>query len=341
MNFRRLLIYVFQAWTFAILGSVLVGPLVVAGRLFNTLQPGLNHTLDRHFDPKQAHLDDGKAKREKGDYDGAIAAYNQALELDAQYTPAYDYRGEAKAAMDDNEGAIADYNTVLALDPNDFEAYFSRGQAEAALGDYDGAIADYDHALAMDPGDAESCANLGMTKDSKGDHAAAMADLNHAIELDPKDGYCHVDRGVVEEVHGDFAAALADYEQEIKLNPDDTFSYYPRLYRQLLLRRLGRPADDFAKTVAGWKDGWAKTLGLYLAGSLDETALLTAAETKHLEPVKGQQCEAYYFIGLTHRLNGDQTGARDFLQKCAATDLKDYNEYKFAQAELARLDPAQ
>jgi hypothetical protein len=37
-------------------------------------------------------------------------------------------------------------------------------------------------------------------------------------------------------------------------------------------------------------------------------------------------------------INGDKSGAREYLKKCLATDQKDYFEYVFARGELAQLD---
>jgi lipoprotein NlpI len=93
--------------------------------------------------------------------------------------------------------------------------------------------------------------------------------------------------------------------------------------------------------VSNWKEGWTKSIGLFLTGKLDEKALLTAAEKPGDESVNSQQCEALYYIGMMRLLKGDQVSARDFLQKCIATGEKNEDEYDFARAELARLDAAE
>ena len=124
------------------------------------------------------------------------------------------------------------------------------------------------------------------------------------------------------QIHGDFSDALADYDKVIELNSDDSASV--RLHRQTLLRRLGRPPEDFSTTVAGWKDGWIKTIGLFVADRLDEQALLAAVEKKDSVPAPSQQCEAFYYIGMKRLFNGDKAGARDFFQKSVATGVREY-----------------
>lgn len=115
---------------------------------------------------------------------------------------------------------------------------------------------------------------------------------------------------------------------------------YTRLYREVLQLRLQKAPPDFILIVARWPDGWAKTIGQFLAGVIDEKTFLAEAQISDLEPVAGQLCEAYYFAGMMRLVKDDPQGARDFFQKSVATGIKPYNEYRFAQAELDRLsDP--
>ena len=134
------------------------------------------------------------------------------------------------------------------------------------------------------------------------------------------------------------SASLRLASTGIALNPANT-TYY-RLYRQLLQLHQGTAPADFAPTVSGWKEGWAKTIGQFLTGQRDEAALFAAAEKSDEEPVSGQLCEAWYFAGQMRLLKGDRAGAREAFQKSVATDQRNYNEYLFAQAALARLATA-
>jgi len=187
-----------------------------------------------------------------------------------------------------------------------------------------------------------NCDNLfvrsGMANCSSGNFDAAIADDTQALEINPKNADAYADRALARQIHGDFSGALADYDKVIELNPDNSAG--ARLHRQTLLRRLGRPPEDFSTTAAGWKDGWIKTIGLFVADRLDEKALLAAAEEKDAVPALNRQCEAFYYIGMKRLSNGDKAGARDFFRKSVATGVREYTEYQFAAAELARLDAA-
>jgi hypothetical protein len=148
----------------------------------------------------------------------------------------------------------------------------------------------------------------------------------------------HSRRGVAREVLGDFLGALLDYDKVIELKPGQ--SDYERLYRQTLLWRVGRPPEEFSKTLAGCKAGWTKTIARFLAGQLDETAFLAAAKRRDGETVSEQKALAFYYIGVMRLSKGDTGGARDWFQKCLAAGLKGDDEYQFAVAELARLNAA-
>ena len=71
-----------------------------------------------------------------GDYQGAIADYDRALELNPQFAQAYYNRGNAKRTLKDYQGAIADYDKAIELNPRFAQAYYNRGVAKSDLGNY-------------------------------------------------------------------------------------------------------------------------------------------------------------------------------------------------------------
>ena len=59
----------------------------------------------------------GLAKSTKGDQDGAIADFSQAIELDPRLADAYQNRGLAKSSKGDSQGAADDYERAKKLKP--------------------------------------------------------------------------------------------------------------------------------------------------------------------------------------------------------------------------------
>jgi tetratricopeptide (TPR) repeat protein len=64
---------------------------------------------------------------------------------------AYTNRGVAYYELGEFDRALADYDQAVALDPGDANALFGRAYTYYSLGRNDEAIADFDQALALDP----------------------------------------------------------------------------------------------------------------------------------------------------------------------------------------------
>ncbi|MEI7933428.1 MAG: tetratricopeptide repeat protein, partial [Chlorobiaceae bacterium] len=76
----------------------------------------------RAVDDAKSYYSSAEEKFGSGDYQGAIADDNKAIELDPSYAEAYTGRAAAKFRMGDKPGAIADYTRAIELDPKSAEA---------------------------------------------------------------------------------------------------------------------------------------------------------------------------------------------------------------------------
>jgi tetratricopeptide (TPR) repeat protein len=88
-------------------------------------------------------------KSQLGDKQGAIADYDQAIQLQPDFAVAYKNRGGVKSDLGDKQGAIADFNQAIQLEPDFAEAYFNRGNVKYGLGDKQGALSDYQTAAKL------------------------------------------------------------------------------------------------------------------------------------------------------------------------------------------------
>ena len=70
---------------------------------------------EAHEQNARTYHDRGLAKRKKGDLNGAMADYNQAIQLNPKYAAAYKNRGNAKRKKGDLNGANADFNQAIEL----------------------------------------------------------------------------------------------------------------------------------------------------------------------------------------------------------------------------------
>ena len=77
---------------------------------------------------------------DREDYDGAIAKYKKAIELDPKYALAYYNRGIAYSDLGQLERAIEDYDKAIELNPKYAAAYYNLGLAYRDSGQPDQAI---------------------------------------------------------------------------------------------------------------------------------------------------------------------------------------------------------
>lgn len=198
---------------------------VVSGTVRFASSPDVSHWIAERIaapvaSPADDYFSSGNAKRAKGDKDGAIADYTNAIQLKPDYAEAYYVRGEVKRARFEWDGAIGDYGKAVQLKPDYAEAYYSRGEVERAKFDWGGAVADYNKAIQLKPDYAEAYYNRGSAEEHKGDFDGAIADYSRALQLRPDDAVAYNSRGSAEEHKGNFGGAIANYTKAIQLQSD-------------------------------------------------------------------------------------------------------------------------
>lgn len=99
----------------------------------------------------QSHFNHGNNEYEAGNYQGAVEAYDKAIQLDPQFANAYYNRGNTKRELEDTAGAIADYDKAIEHNPQFAAAYYNRGIAKSGLRDMEGAKEDFVKATHLDP----------------------------------------------------------------------------------------------------------------------------------------------------------------------------------------------
>lgn len=184
------------------------------------LTDALTNTAKRASQSVDDLVDHGATLLDEGAYAEAIAAFDQALALDAKQARAYALRGEAYWFLNELDQALADLNQALELDPNDADAYGTRGAVYADLEQYPEALADYSEALQLDPDNTWTLANRGYAFYASDDYDAALTDLNAAIHLNPQYTWAIVARGATYNALAEYKKALLDLTRAISLDPD-------------------------------------------------------------------------------------------------------------------------
>jgi tetratricopeptide (TPR) repeat protein len=164
----------------------------------------------------------GDARKNRGEWDQAIAEYTAALREDPNNVAAYTGRGDAFRKKGDPDTAIADYTQAIRLNPDYARAYHNRGIAYYDKKDYDRAIADYTKRIQLDPNYVDAYFSRGIAYRNKGDNDRAIADYTQAIRLDPNHAIAYLNRGSAHWMKGNKAQARADWSRALELDPNNT-----------------------------------------------------------------------------------------------------------------------
>jgi tetratricopeptide (TPR) repeat protein len=122
-------------------------------------------------------------KYHNDDYQGAIADYTKAIEINPLSEVAYAYRGEMKQLLGKYSEALIDLNKAIELDPGYGFAYFIRAIIKSDLKDYQGAFADFDKAIEIDPLNESNYGMRALIKENMGDLQGACSDWRKAADL--------------------------------------------------------------------------------------------------------------------------------------------------------------
>jgi protein O-mannosyl-transferase len=178
-------------------------------------------TLTRNPGCWMAHYNLGIALNDRGDPDGAIAHYRQAVELRPSYAEAHYNLGRLLAQKGQLDEAIVHYEKALETNPADAEAHNNLGATLFANGRVDEAIAHYRKALAIQPDYADAACNLASALLSNGDLDGAIAYYSACLEVSPNQAEAQYDLASALFRIGRTDEAIAHYQKVLELRPEN------------------------------------------------------------------------------------------------------------------------
>ncbi len=196
----------------------------------------------------------GVEKMLYGNYQGAIAEFQQAIKQKKDFDAAYSNRCLAYINIQDYHNAIADCTQAINLLPKNVEAYLNRGIAEYRLGYYEAAIADDQQAIALKPSDFRAYYNRGIANASLKKYQQAVTDYNLALsQISQIDGSLladiYNDRGLARLELADLQNAMLDFNLAIRLNGADYRAYFNRGCACARREDYAGAVDNFTKVI--------------------------------------------------------------------------------------------
>jgi len=195
-----------------------------------------------------------EAHRLAGDFQSALAAYNQALALDPDFVDAY--RDCADAAKESAAAARRGGNTAAAERLDKLAAHYliGLGHAHARADRLAEADRAYREALPLAPGNAELLNALGVLAHNASREFDAEALLRRAIAADPNVARYHNNLGAALMAQVRIDEAAASFRRALQLDPN--FEDARANLEERLLLQLHYRADMYAEMVAALHKDW-------------------------------------------------------------------------------------
>ncbi len=202
----------------------------------------------RHPDRADAWREAGRLRLATGDTDGALRDLDRAIAIAPDDVRATAYRAVALARLGRAEDAQALTERAVAAAPDDPDVWLARAEVLSALGRPAEGIDALGRALELAPRRADLWAIRGRLKATLGEAGAdgADADLTRAVELAPRDARYRTDRAIVRRDRGDLTPAKADAEGAVEIDPGDARAWK-------LLGELRAEADDPGGAIAAFE----------------------------------------------------------------------------------------
>src|SRR6516164_6505646 len=197
----------------------------------------------------EAYINRGLAWVKKRDYDRGLADFTAATRDEKFAFLAFNNRANIYANKHDYVRAIEDYGQAIRLRPDDADAYYGRANAYNELGEAEKALADFNAAIGAKPDFQPAYLNRSVLKIARGDPDGAIADLDAAVRLNPNDAVTFSNRAYAHQVKGEYGRAISDLDQAVRLDPFSAAMYLNRGVARLYLGRTEAAIQDFATAV--------------------------------------------------------------------------------------------
>jgi len=127
----------------------------------------------------------GNALRQTGHLLEALAQYQRALEMRADFAEAHSACGVVLLTLKRPAEALACFDRAITLQPDSADALSNRGAALTQLGRHAEAMEDFDGTLALRPNNAQAHYNRALTLRAMNRPLDALASCDRAIALNP------------------------------------------------------------------------------------------------------------------------------------------------------------
>ncbi len=212
---------------------------------------------EKEIQGAQIHYDLGVHAQQAGDVQGALAEFQNALNLDPGFAEAHHAIGLLlDRSFHRPEEAVAHFGKALEIRPGFSEAKNSLAALYLKQGRYSEAIKLCEEVLndMLYPTPYYAQANLGWALYKKGDTPGALDHIRAAVTMQPKFCLGFTYLGIIESERGDVKEACHHFGKYREACPDEADAYYREGSCLAKLGRRDAAKQDFASCQAKTPD---------------------------------------------------------------------------------------
>jgi tetratricopeptide (TPR) repeat protein len=179
----------------------------------------------------------------------ALELAERLLKTDSRNPEAFAVRGQALRLQKDFQGSLAAYSRAIELNPAAHRAFGGRALTRLALKAPDEALRDVEKALAMQQDYSRGWTIKGDILIDQNQHKEALQAYERSLKLDPTYPSALHGRARCKANLGDPAGAVEDYDQLLRINPAEVFALYSRALSREALKDTAGAAEDYSACI--------------------------------------------------------------------------------------------
>lgn len=239
-----------------------------------------------------------------------------------------------------SEIALARLSEIIArveiTDEQGAKLFYDRGVIYDSVGLRGLAHFDFQRALRLKPDLVDAYNFIGIHATQRQDFLQAYEAFDSALELEPNHEFAYLNRGLALYYGG--RPGLASEDIRVFYSQDDIDPY--RIIWVYLVEREIDPvaASAYLKSsLQGLQhDDWAKNILRLFANEINELDFVSTLTVgvKSQRELTNRLCEAYFYLGKYHLLQGKQQTATNYFKLALSTNVYEFIEHRYAKLEL-------
>lgn len=158
-------------------------------------------------------------------------------------------KGDELFSKGDYEAAIAAYDNFLATKPRNVKALYNRGRAQEELGNFQKAEKDFLLALEQDSKNTQVLLSLSNVYQKQKKHNNALLYAEYAVEIPGAPAMAYFMKGRALHQIGNTNEAFKEYSTAIKMDKDFGMAYYYRGMLKIATDRKKSGCDDLKAAI--------------------------------------------------------------------------------------------